>query len=40
MGNGVDPGEEDDGPGNKFVKGDVLIERDYVVQWRATSHRD
>ena len=31
MGNGVDPGEEDNGPSDKLVKGDVLVKGDYVV---------
>jgi hypothetical protein len=38
MGNGVDPGEEDDGPGNQLVEGDVLVKGNNVVQRRATGH--
>ena len=29
--NGVDPGEEDNGPSDEFVEGDVLVERDDAV---------
>lgn len=29
--NGVDPGEEDNGPSDKLVEGDVLVKGDYVV---------
>jgi hypothetical protein len=28
----VDNGEEDDGPGNRFVESDVLIEGDDIVE--------
>jgi hypothetical protein len=28
----------DDGPCRYLVKGDVLVERDDVVQWRASEH--
>jgi hypothetical protein len=38
MGNGVDPGEEDNGPGDQLVEGDVLVEGDNVVQRRTTGH--
>ena len=40
MRNGVNPGEEDDSPGDKLVEGDVLIEWDDVVQRRTAGHRD
>jgi hypothetical protein len=35
----VNPGEEYDGPGDQLVESNVLVERDDVVQRRATSHR-
>lgn len=34
---GVDPGEEDDGPSNKLVEGDVLVELDDSVQRSAAQ---
>jgi hypothetical protein len=36
----VDPGEEDDGPGDKLVEGDVLVEGNDVVKRRAAGHGD
>jgi hypothetical protein len=38
--NSVDPGEEDDSPGDELVEGDVLVEWDDIIQWRTTGHRD
>jgi hypothetical protein len=38
MGDGVDPGEEDDGPGNQLVEGDVLVKGNDVVERGATGH--
>jgi hypothetical protein len=32
VGDGVDPGEEDDGPGGEFVEGDVFVKVDDAVQ--------
>lgn len=40
MGDSVDPREEDDRPGDQLVEGDVLVERNNVVQRRTTSHGD
>lgn len=40
MGNGVRPGEEDDGPGDELVEGDVLVELYNAVQGSLTGQRD
>jgi hypothetical protein len=40
MSNGVEPGEEYDRPGNQLVEGDVLVERNYIVERCSTSHGD
>jgi hypothetical protein len=40
MGNCVEPGKEDDRPGNQLVEGDVLVEGNDIVQRCATSHGD
>jgi hypothetical protein len=40
MRNGVDPGEENDGPGYQLVEGDILVERNDIVQGCSTSHGD
>jgi hypothetical protein len=40
MGNGVEPGEEDDGPGDQLMEGDVLVEGNDIVQRCPTSHGD
>lgn len=40
VGDGVDPGEEDDGPGDKHVEGDVLVELDNAVQRGSAQQRD
>lgn len=36
----VHDGEEDDGPGDHFVEGDVLVEGDDVVEWGAPEEGD
>jgi hypothetical protein len=36
--NSVNPGEEDYGPGDQLMEGDVLVERYYVVERRTTRH--
>lgn len=40
MGNGVNPGEEDNGPGDQLVEGDVLVKGNYVVERRTTGNGD
>ena len=40
VGDGVDPGEEDDGPGDELVEGDVLVELDDAVEWCLASEGD
>lgn len=40
MRNGVDPGEEDDGPRDQLVESDVLVERNDIVERCSTSHRN
>lgn len=40
VGNCVDDGPEDDGPGGGLVEGDVLVEGDDVVQGCPTQHGD
>jgi hypothetical protein len=40
MGDSVNPGEEDDSPGDQLVECDILVEGDDVVQGCATSHGD
>jgi hypothetical protein len=39
MRNRVDPGEEQDGPPDQLVEGNVLVERDDAVQRCSSSHR-
>jgi len=38
MRNGVHPGEEDDGPSDELVEGNVLVEWNDAVQWRFADH--
>lgn len=40
MRNCMDPREEDDGPGDKLVEGDVLVELDDAVEGRLTGQGD
>lgn len=40
VGDGVDPGEEDDGPADEFVEGDVFVEGNDAVEGCAAEHRD
>ena len=40
MRNSVHPGEEDDGPSDEFVEGNVLVEWNNAVQWRFADHGD
>lgn len=40
MGNGVDPGPEDNGPGGDDVEGDVLVELENSVERRLAQQRD
>jgi len=37
VGNSVDPREEDDGPGDEFVEGDVLVKVDDAVERGTTE---
>lgn len=40
VGDGVNPGEKDDGVGNELVEGDVLVKWDNAVQWRLSQKGD
>ena len=40
MCNRVHPGEEYNGPSDELMEGDILVERNNVVQGRTTSHRN
>lgn len=40
MGDGVEPGEEEDGPADELVEGDIFVEGNDAVEWGATRHGD